>query len=513
MYSSQSAEHSLNLPCRRIAAVTGDTEYHRFLVGTCILPTSNNTSPNELHMLRFHEDLNELGTDLILEHPTGEVWELNPYPGDARLVLTCGRHGISNDGGSSTRSKTVLWKMPPPPDDDFMEDPTTSTVMEPRAAPLEESLHIPLADSDELHCSIWNNPEEEPMDLLTLTSSYGHNNDNALTLSRWDCEYGTPEEPIYQTILPFAYSSVTTSTSPKVCWDPHNVHLVAVSHGPNVSIYDLRTDPQTNNNGNLTVQTSSDLATKITSESGSSDDPAMMDTQTFTVGARKRRYHRYNVTGLDYNPNRPHIMVTGGEDALLKFWDLRTTSSSPNSMSYHTSPTTNYSSKSFYPPHLNKNKHNTNNLHTPYHRPIKMCRGGHSHWMTKVQYNPFHDQLILSAGTDSIVNLWRISSISSSPLLELNPSMNLASQQTQDDGEEDMYNTAGGGEDDDGDDDDDDKSINDGPDIRVTKTEHQECVYDLAWSKCDAWVWASVGLDGGVILSHVPSKEKYKILL
>ena len=62
-------------------------------------------------------------------------------------------------------------------------------------------------------------------------------------------------------------------------------------------------------------------------------------------------------------------------------------------------------------------------------------------------------------------------------------------------------------------DDDDDKSINDGPDIRVVKVEHQDCVYDVAWSKCDAWVWASVGLDGGVILSHVPSKEKYKILL
>lgn len=35
-----------------------------------------------------------------------------------------------------------------------------------------------------------------------------------------------------------------------------------------------------------------------------------------------------------------------------------------------------------------------------------------------VRYNRCHDQLLLSAGTDSTVNLWRVSSISSAPLLE-----------------------------------------------------------------------------------------------
>lgn len=35
-----------------------------------------------------------------------------------------------------------------------------------------------------------------------------------------------------------------------------------------------------------------------------------------------------------------------------------------------------------------------------------------------VKYNRCHDQLLLSGGTDSLVNLWRVSSISSAPLLE-----------------------------------------------------------------------------------------------
>jgi hypothetical protein len=33
---------------------------------------------------------------------------------------------------------------------------------------------------------------------------------------------------------------------------------------------------------------------------------------------------------------------------------------------------------------------------------------------------PFHDQLVLSGGSDGIANLWRISSCSSAPLLKLN---------------------------------------------------------------------------------------------
>lgn len=36
-----------------------------------------------------------------------------------------------------------------------------------------------------------------------------------------------------------------------------------------------------------------------------------------------------------------------------------------------------------------------------------------------VRYNRCHDQLLLSGGTDSLVNLWRVSSISSAPLLEM----------------------------------------------------------------------------------------------
>lgn len=46
-----------------------------------------------------------------------------------------------------------------------------------------------------------------------------------------------------------------------------------------------------------------------------------------------------------------------------------------------------------------------------------------------------------------------------------------------------------------------------------TFDEHEESVYSLAWSASDAWVMASLSYDGLVVLNHVPSTEKYKILL
>lgn len=43
--------------------------------------------------------------------------------------------------------------------------------------------------------------------------------------------------------------------------------------------------------------------------------------------------------------------------------------------------------------------------------------------------------------------------------------------------------------------------------------EHEDSVYSIAWSSCDAWVFASLSYDGRVVINHVPAAEKYKILL
>lgn len=232
--------------------------------------------------------------------------------------------------------------------------------------------------------------------------------------------------------------------------------------------------------------------------------------------------HKYGARDVDYNPNKPFYVVTSGEDRLVKFWDIR----KPD-------------------------------------RPMKVLLG-HSHWAWTVAFNRFHDQLILSGGTDSLVNLWRVSSISSAPLLELEghnrcergvaahssppPPTNEHSllfagalspkhpkAKPHKGPNPCMYGTAI-------------ERFNEwylmvalsplfcfsltvagcGPswaqtarcfskpdaDVRVRAfDEHEESVYSVAWSACDAWVFVSLSYDGRVVLNHVPSTEKYKILL
>jgi len=149
--------------------------------------------------------------------------------------------------------------------------------------------------------------------------------------------------------------------------------------------------------------------------------------------------HKYGATDVDFNPNRPMVLVTAGEDRLVKFWDLRHTQT-----------------------------------------PIRVL-AGHSHWVSTARYNRFHDQLVLSTGTDGAVNLWRVSSISSSPILDYDGEPGTKTETM-------------------------DSKIN-------TYDDHEEAVYSAAWSASDAWVFASLSLDGRLVVSLVPSTEKYKILL
>lgn len=98
-----------------------------------------------------------------------------------------------------------------------------------------------------------------------------------------------------------------------------------------------------------------------------------------------------------------------------------------------------------------------------------------------VRYNRFHDQLLLSCGTE-LVNLWSIVSHSSAPLGDLEEgSGNLSKDQ--------------------------DKLI------KTYNDDHQDTIYAVAWSTYDAWIFASLSYDGRVVVNHVPPAEKYKILL
>lgn len=191
-----------------------------------------------------------------------------------------------------------------------------------------------------------------------------------------------------------------------VQWDPHHDHLLSFSSGATIQTWDTRSN-----------------ATSFIIEDA----------------------HAGSVLDFDYNPNKPYTVVTGGEDGLLRFWDLRQSA-----------------------------------------RPL-LSLVAHSHWLWCVRYNRFHDQLVLSSSSDSTLALWRVSSISSAPIVELD--------------EQDFMNESAAG--------------NDVADSRVKSyEEHEDSVYSVAWGAgSDSWVFASVSYDGRVVVNQVPSSEKYKILL
>jgi len=59
------------------------------------------------------------------------------------------------------------------------------------------------------------------------------------------------------------------------------------------------------------------------------------------------------VRSVDFNPNKPCMLISAGNDQKVKFWDTRELS-----------------------------------------RPVKVL-AGHSHWVSSAKYNPYHDQLVV----------------------------------------------------------------------------------------------------------------------
>ena len=84
------------------------------------------------------------------------------------------------------------------------------------------------------------------------------------------------------------------------------------------------------------------------------------------------------VRSIDFNPNKQYHLCAGADDGSLAVWDSRQAA-----------------------------------------QPLSWGRY-HSHWVWSVRYNTFHDQLILSAGSDSrVLLLSQVPVFSSFPLCSL----------------------------------------------------------------------------------------------
>lgn len=151
--------------------------------------------------------------------------------------------------------------------------------------------------------------------------------------------------------------------------------------------------------------------------------------------------HAPQVRDLDFNPLRPYTFSSGGDDCCVKFWDYRKVDA----------------------PLLNLELH--------------------SHWVWTVSYNPAYDQLLVSSSSDTFVNLWDVSSVSSSAK------------------EGECEHTR--------------KRTPHGVDHLIkTYDEHEDSVYSVAWScGSDPFVFASLSYDGRLVVCRVPQAEQDRVLL
>ncbi|KAL1193193.1 WD repeat-containing protein DWA2 [Cardamine amara subsp. amara] len=137
---------------------------------------------------------------------------------------------------------------------------------------------------------------------------------------------------------------------------------------------------------------------------------------------------RAHVRGVDYNPKREHILVTAEDESGIHVWDLRKAKV-----------------------------------------PVQELPG-HTHWTWAVKCNPEYDGLILSAGTDSAVNLWYASASSTDEKTSERPVESTRQRVNL---------------------------------LLNSYTDYEDSVYGLAWSSREPWVFASLSYDGRVVIESV----------
>ncbi|XP_070503330.1 EARP-interacting protein homolog [Chironomus tepperi] len=168
--------------------------------------------------------------------------------------------------------------------------------------------------------------------------------------------------------------------------------------------------------------------------------------------------HIQPVRDLDVNPNKAFTIATVGDDCTLKIWDIR-------------------------------------NNKTPV-----FSRRDHQHWIFSVSFNKFHDQLILTSGSDGKVLLTCAASCSSETNVStMSRDINDKDDDDNDDIEEEFQLKTRKSQ------------LKDG--VLEKFEQHEDSVYCAEWCSADPWIFCSCSWDGRVVVSRIPKKYKYQILL
>lgn len=130
MFTSQSCVFAVNYHARALTSQKSSKERHRFLVGTCSLHDSN-----ELSVLEYHENTNQIEATAIYNHPD-QIWAIEPSPIDSDLLITSSQ-------SSAGDKKLTLLRMPHQSEDDLLGS----------SSPIEDKLELKTESTFDLAAS------------------------------------------------------------------------------------------------------------------------------------------------------------------------------------------------------------------------------------------------------------------------------------------------------------------------------------------------------------------------
>lgn len=160
--------------------------------------------------------------------------------------------------------------------------------------------------------------------------------------------------------------------------------------------------------------------------------------------------HDGGVRDVNYNPLRRYGIISAGDDNLIRYWDTRKTDQALNVIS------------------------------------------GHSHWINRVVFNSYHPTLVLSASSDSSMNLYSLPTAMKSLGKVLDNGADDYATEQFDLEEESSLTT----------------------DKLVCKiTEHDDSIVDVCWSSQSPWIFASISYDGKCMIHRVPNQLKEELIL
>ncbi|PVU98453.1 hypothetical protein BB559_001596 [Furculomyces boomerangus] len=478
---SQAKVYGVDRQARCITSIANSDEKSEFLIGTIGLDKKN-----KIHLLQIDDEEGELSSQ-IFDHEE-EIWDIQSAPWDPSLIFTVHSDYVDEKwvrAASAFKLVTVEDNS-----SDYYSDQTGEVL---GGSNFRSSL-LPLTklktgqDSGLIQKIVFGKHLQDPKRFGIL----GFN-----TLSLWDFEGNGTIKKI---------NSV---------YDPNKTNDGFDQLQQNTQLFDAKFI----GNGNVAILGQSNgkvVGVDVRSDNSNKD---------FSIGVSRWG----NIISVDGNPNIEYQIVTGGEDGIVRIFDLRNNISEISSNSV-------------------ENSEHGNKL-------LEIGDYTHTHWVCSVEYNHFHDQLVLSSGSDARVNMHSIYSVSSANtfvnyLSQNNNSndpktLNVGSQNGKNTGfDDDMdlgYDIAesefsGFSQNNSPKENGFDTTVNDSwlnPDNNTTDSgsdsnyetfnkndglvahfdDHETSVYRACWSKTNPWLFTSLSLDGRVVVNYVPKSEKYKILL